>query len=250
MSQLVNSPSNVQSYSDKKIGSIEVFDDMKGKVGSVRGNQYSSLDFFGVVGRARPQENTEPLQKPVDLVFQDVTVNVNHEHQLEKDSLPVKKINKSIEEQYLEQFGSQRGIDRKNELMDSKASRAIDALDSQAQSSNVSPLPQVQLANVSVVFGGREGIPQTDDFSSFSPRQPLQDNDDSLESQLKSRRRAEPSSAVSSDFALPSGTGVFGRSINKADDALNNPNISFQSRISSEDQVRKAQALGPVGRKI
>ncbi len=83
-SHLVHTSSPFMRFEDRLIGSTVTTNDQKGKVGSVRGNQYGTLDEFGTFGLNEPNAMRKQSQAPIDLVYDNDTEVVNFDQPLLK----------------------------------------------------------------------------------------------------------------------------------------------------------------------
>ena len=79
---------NIHTYDTKKLGSTITTNDEKGKVGSVRGNQYSTRDAFGLIGKSSPSNNIKNKSKDVPVTYKTTTLLVNYENPLIKPDIP------------------------------------------------------------------------------------------------------------------------------------------------------------------
>lgn len=79
---------NIHSYDTKKIGSTITTNDERGKVGSVRGNRYSTRDAYGLVGKSPPTPNVKNQSKDVPVTYKTTTLLVNYENPLIKPDIP------------------------------------------------------------------------------------------------------------------------------------------------------------------
>ncbi len=192
---ITDSPSNVQSYNEKSIGNIHNDFDQKGKVGSVRGNRYSSLDPFGTLGldvALSVSAKREPTTVPVGINYRDVTTINNHEQPWEKTANH-RIISPSFGQRYIQEENQKiaaRAVKRAEKhglrsdftpsvaadidsVLDRSTSNSKDALSDEMDRSTFNSLPenngdsQTQFGQR---FDGREGIPNSDEglFSELS----------------------------------------------------------------------------------
>ena len=185
---ITDSPSNVQSYNEKSIGNIHNDFDKKGKVGSVRGNRYSSLDAFGTLGLDVAKSATakrDVTTIPVGINYRDVTTINNHEQPWEKTENH-RIISPSFGQRYIQEENQKiaaRAVKRAEKhglrsdftpsvaadidsVLDRSTSNSKDALSDEMDRSTFNSLPENNGDSTTIFgrrFDGREGIPNSDE---------------------------------------------------------------------------------------